>query len=50
MDNESGIYKEDYRVDTAYTLRKDEMKQLLADKNFGKYYDYILKGIRKYLQ
>lgn len=48
MDNESGIYKEDYRVDTAYTLRKDEMKQLLADKNFGKYYDYILKGIRKY--
>lgn len=48
MDNESGIYKEDYRVDTAYILRKDEMKQLLADKNFGKYYDYILKGIRKY--
>lgn len=48
MDNESGIYKEDYRVDTAYTLRKDEMKQLLADKDFGKYYDYILKGIRKY--
>ena len=48
MDNKSGIYKEDYRVDTAYTLRKDEMKQLLADKNFGKYYDYILKGIRKY--
>lgn len=48
MDNESGIYKEDYRVDIAYTLRKDEMKQLLADKNFGKYYDYILKGIRKY--
>lgn len=48
MDNESGIYKEDYRVDTAYTLRKDEMKQLLADKNFGKYYDYIIKGIRKY--
>ena len=48
MDNESGIYKADYRVDTAYTLRKDEMKQLLADKNFGKYYDYILKGIRKY--
>lgn len=48
MDNESGIYKEDYRVDTAYTLRKDEIKQLLADKNFGKYYDYILKGIRKY--
>ena len=48
MDNESGIYKEDYRADTAYTLRKDEMKQLLADKNFGKYYDYILKGIRKY--
>jgi len=48
MDDESGIYKEDYRVDTAYTLRKDEMKQLLADKNFGKYYDYILKGIRKY--
>lgn len=48
MDNESGIYKEDYRVDTAYTLRKDEMKQLLADKNFGKYYDYILKGIKKY--
>lgn len=48
MDNESGIYKEDYRVDTAYTLRKDEMKQLLADKNFGKYYDYVLKGIRKY--
>lgn len=48
MDNESGIYKEDYRVDTAYTLRKDEMKQLLVDKNFGKYYDYILKGIRKY--
>lgn len=48
MDNESGIYKEDYRVDTMYTLRKDEMKQLLADKNFGKYYDYILKGIRKY--
>ena len=48
MDNESGIYKEDYRVDTAYTLRKDEMKQLLSDKNFGKYYDYILKGIRKY--
>ena len=48
MDNESGIYKEDYRVDTAYTLRKDEMKQLLADKNFGKYYDYILKRIRKY--
>ena len=48
MDNESGIYKEDYRVDTAYTLRKDEMKQLLADKTFGKYYDYILKGIRKY--
>ena len=48
MDNESGIYKEDYRVDTAYTLRKDEMKQLLADKKFGKYYDYILKGIRKY--
>jgi len=48
IDNESGIYKEDYRVDTAYTLRKDEMKQLLADKNFGKYYDYILKGIRKY--
>lgn len=48
MDNESGIYKEDYRVDTAYTLRKDDMKQLLADKNFGKYYDYILKGIRKY--
>lgn len=48
MDNESGIYKEDYRVDTAYTLRKDEMKQLLADKNFGKYYNYILKGIRKY--
>lgn len=48
MDNESDIYKEDYRVDTAYTLRKDEMKQLLADKNFGKYYDYILKGIRKY--
>lgn len=48
MDNESGIYKEDYRVDTAYTLRKDEMKQLLTDKNFGKYYDYILKGIRKY--
>ena len=48
MDNESGIYKEDYRVDTVYTLRKDEMKQLLADKNFGKYYDYILKGIRKY--
>ena len=48
MDNESGIYKEDYCVDTAYTLRKDEMKQLLADKNFGKYYDYILKGIRKY--
>ena len=48
MDNESGIYKEDYRVDTAYTLRKDEMIQLLADKNFGKYYDYILKGIRKY--
>lgn len=48
MDNESDIYKEDYRVDTAYTLRKDEMKQLLADKNFSKYYDYILKGIRKY--
>lgn len=48
MDNESGIYKEDYRVDTVYTLRKDEMKQLLADKNFDKYYDYILKGIRKY--
>ena len=48
MDNESGIYKEDYRVDTAYTLRKDEMKQLLADKKFSKYYDYILKGIRKY--
>lgn len=48
MDNESGIYKEDYRVNTVYTLRKDEMKQLLADKNFGKYYDYILKGIRKY--
>lgn len=48
IDNESGIYKEDYRVNTAYTLRKDEMKQLLADKNFGKYYDYILKGIRKY--
>lgn len=48
MDNESGINKEDYRVDTVYTLRKDEMKQLLADKNFGKYYDYILKGIRKY--
>lgn len=48
MDNESDIYKEDYRVNTAYTLRKDEMKQLLADKNFGKYYDYILKGIRKY--
>lgn len=48
MDNESGIYKEDYRVDTAYTLRKDEMKQLRADKKFGKYYDYILKGIRKY--
>lgn len=48
MDDESGIYKEDYCVDTAYTLRKDEMKQLLADKNFGKYYDYILKGIRKY--
>ena len=48
MDDESGIYKEDYRVDTAYTLRKDEMKQLLADKNFVKYYDYILKGIRKY--
>ncbi len=48
MDNESGIYKEDYRVNTAYTLRKDEMKQLLADKKFGKYYDYILKGIRKY--
>lgn len=47
MDNESGIYKEDYRVDTAYTLGKDEMKQLLADKNLANIMINILKRNKK---
>ena len=36
------IYKNDIRVDSKFTLEKENMREILINKNFGDYYNKIL--------
>lgn len=42
IDDAKGIYKNDIRVDSEFTLEKEKMREILINKNFGDYYNKIL--------
>ena len=42
IDNAKDIYKNDIRVDSEFTLEKENMREILINKNFGDYYNKIL--------
>lgn len=42
IDNAKDIYKNDIRVDSKFTLEKENMREILINKNFGDYYNKIL--------
>lgn len=47
FDNADIIYKEDYRKDHNFTLLSENMRQILLDKEFSKYYEKVLKAIKE---
>lgn len=46
LDETSGIYKDDVRVNKEYSLLNKEMREILIKKNFNKYYELVLKDIK----
>lgn len=42
IDDAKDIYKNDIRVDSEFTLEKENMREILINKNFGDYYNKIL--------
>lgn len=46
LDNESKIYRNDLRCE--YTIRDDEIKELMSSKNFEKYYKKVMDKIHNY--
>lgn len=47
IDSSKSIYKNDYRTDNKFTLINDEMKEILINKDFDKYYHPILNELIK---
>lgn len=47
IDSTTSIYKNDYRADRKFTLINDEMKEILINKDFDKYYQPILNELIK---
>lgn len=46
LDETSGIYKDDVRVNKDYSLLNTDMREILINKNFEKYYELVLKDIK----
>lgn len=46
LDNGHMIYNDDYRIDDNFTLKEQEMRQVLKKKDFSSYYEKILKVIK----
>lgn len=49
LDDSHHIYKDDYRIDDVFTLKKKEMRRILIEKNFSEYYKKILNEIKENL-
>ena len=47
MDSATSIYGSDIRINNEYSLRNEEMKRILIDKNFEEYYKPVLDKIIK---
>lgn len=47
LDETSMIYQNDVRVNTDYSLRNEEMRNILINKNFSDYYQLILDSIKR---
>lgn len=47
IDETSGIYKDDVRVNKDYSLLNKEMREILINKNFAKYYTPVLEAIKR---
>ncbi|WP_394922905.1 CRISPR-associated helicase Cas3' [uncultured Robinsoniella sp.] len=46
MDNADRIYGQDYRIDADFTLKELEMRAILKNKEFDKYYKKILEVLK----
>ena len=47
LDKANHIYKNDLRINNIFTLENDEMREILINKNFKKYYTYIMDCLKK---
>lgn len=47
LDKTDSVYKNDLRVNRDLSLLNDEMREILVDKNFSKYYKIVLNLIRE---
>lgn len=47
LDKTDSIYKNDLRANKDLSLLNDEMREILVDKNFSKYYEIVLNLIRE---
>lgn len=47
LDNGLGIYRGDIRIQKRYTLDNEEIRKILLDKDFEKYYERILAELKK---
>lgn len=47
LDNASNIYKNDIRKEKNISLTSKDIRDILINKNFGCFYDYVLKALNK---
>lgn len=47
LDNAQDIYKNDYRINTEFSLKEEAIREILSSKKFHKYYEPILEEIKK---
>lgn len=47
MDQAKRIYEDDYRIDKAFTLQNEKMREILVEKNFATYYQSVMEALKK---
>lgn len=47
MDNEKNIYRNDIRVSSEFTIRKEDMREILKSKDFYRYYLPLLNNLKE---
>jgi CRISPR-associated endonuclease/helicase Cas3 len=46
LDRAKGIYRNDARIESDFSIRKEKMQQILANKDYGMYYSAIMNIIK----